>query len=105
VFPSPRPTMIGFPPSPEKPDDHGRHNTHHVRQSRHRASHLPPIVHAVPAEQTFLDNGRTGSLASVKRDAMSAERLAAAQARLRQRHESRKGQEVMGKENVRAYVH
>ncbi|KAL1885276.1 hypothetical protein Plec18167_001933 [Paecilomyces lecythidis] len=104
VLPSPRPKMINFSASPEKPEDHARHSTHRSRQSRHRTSNLPPILHTVSGESALLDNGRTGSLASVKRDSMSAERLAAAQARLQQRkHETRKGQEILGKENVRAY--
>ncbi|GAD91928.1 conserved hypothetical protein [Paecilomyces variotii No. 5] len=104
VLPSPRPTMINFSASPEKSEDHARHTTHRSRQTRHRTSNLPPILHTVPAEPALLDNGRTGSLASVKRNAMSPERLAAAQARLQQRkHEGRKSQEILGKENMRAY--
>ncbi|KAJ9305805.1 hypothetical protein DTO217A2_4718 [Paecilomyces variotii] len=105
VLPSPRPTMINFSASPDKPEDHGRHNTHRSRQSRHRTNNLPPVLHTVSAEPALLDNGRTLSLASVKRDAMSPERIAAAQARLQQRkHESRKGEELLGKENMKAYV-
>ncbi|KAJ9302751.1 hypothetical protein DTO271G3_125 [Paecilomyces variotii] len=105
VLPSPRPTMINFSASPDKTEDQGRHNTHRSRQSRHRTNNLPPVLHTVSAQPALLDNGRTLSLASVKRDAMSPERLAAAQARIQQRkHESRKGEELLGKENIKAYV-
>ncbi|PLN83128.1 hypothetical protein BDW42DRAFT_165351 [Aspergillus taichungensis] len=86
-------------------------NRHQVRHDRLRTRRRSPVkysldaVSQLPDAHTGADRPRRRqSLATVQRDSIPAERMLAAQARLKRKDDSRKGK-VEGKENIRTYSH
>ncbi|KAL1984462.1 hypothetical protein VTN96DRAFT_9156 [Rasamsonia emersonii] len=98
-FESPRPTMITFPTQAADREDHPRTRQRHPPKKdasdTFAAQHAGSAAHV--GSESMLHS--RVSLASVKRDALSPERIAAAKARLKQKEESRKKGD--GKENIR----
>ncbi|KAL1968953.1 hypothetical protein VTN77DRAFT_787 [Rasamsonia byssochlamydoides] len=103
-FMSPRPTMLTFPTHAADREDHPR-----TRQ-RHPAKKDTSETFAQQQQQQQHVGGSSGhelrsraSLAGMKRDTLSPERVAAAKARLKQKEESRK-MKGDGKENIREFL-
>lgn len=95
-FESPRPTMITFPTHAADREDYQRMRQRHPPKKD--ASETRPGGSAAHEGLESMLHSRV-SLASMKRDALSPERVAAARARLKQKEESRK--KGGGKENIR----